>query len=573
MLSAIRQAFQIRPAGCDHQQLGCRPAPESSSCMFQDHHVLAQHFASHPVIYFLADRFNPDAISNRMFLPSRQGLATDLSSSPHTGGHLGTYYDEFRDYLERVKRSQSYAAALAGDRRELDEVASDVNGLVAAAKYALANGHLFANTPTGMTSEEANAANQKWFGDWRKYAADNQAQIQQMQETVKQLSNAGQMDAALHYPLLSPTSDLSTAERIEILKRFPKGSPISLQFTPLGPVPDLPGLVPSFADTRLPGFIPHPLDELSQPEGFTPSNPLLTYGLPGFPVPPSDWRRLLQVPPSVALPPEPQVLQFHPETGQPLTYLSDGSPVLGPQAPPDQGSAPLMGAAVLGIGAMMIPGAQGLGAALLAGSTVAGLTRPAFPATASRDTKVTDGGVFSYGVGPYKPLDVNVPVRRVGDGWGDSLGPPGPQQTERRSLGPELERVNSFTDRFGNWTDTPAGTVPAPDAAVAPPTSAAGTVAPEKVRRLTRVNASNAASVFTSGSAPVPYLPSDRFGSWTVPTADGRSPQTGRPIGVLANEPSYLIPPPIFGSDDPGNPRNDAEEWFSRWIRPHLRPE
>lgn len=206
------------------------------------------------------------------------------------------------------------------------------------------------------------------------------------------------------------------AERIEILKRFPKGSPISLQFTPVGPVPDLPGLVPSFVDTRLPGFIPHALDELSQPEGFTPSNPLLTYGLPGFPVPSSDGQSLLQIPPSTALPPEPQVLQFHPETGQPLTYLSDGSPVLGPQPPPDQGSASLMGAAVLGTGAMMLPGAPGLGAALLAGSIVAGLTRPAFPATPSRDTKVTDGGVFSYGAAPYQPLDVNVPVRRVGDG-------------------------------------------------------------------------------------------------------------------------------------------------------------
>lgn len=578
MLSAINQAFQIRPAGCDHQQLGCRRAPESSSCMFQNHHVLAQRFATHPVIYFLADRFNLDAISNRMFLPSRQGLATDLSSSPHTGGHLGTYYEGFRDYLERVKRSSSYAAALAGDRRELDEVASDVNALVAAAKYALANGHLFANTPTRMTSEEANAANRKWFGDWRKYAADNQAQIQQMQETVDQLSNAGQADAALHYPLLSPTSDLSMAERIEILKRFPKGSPISLQFTAVGPVPDLPGLVPPFVDTRLPGFIPHALDELRQPEGFTPSNPLLTYGLPGFPVPSSDWQTLLQIPPSTALPPEPQVLQFHPERGQPLTYLSDGSAVLGPQRPPDQGSASLMGAAVLGTGAMMmIPGAPGLGAALLAGLTVAGLTRPAFPATTSRDTKVTDGSIFSYGAAPYKPLDVNVPVRRIGDGWEDSLGLPGPPQTERRSLGPEPERASSFADRFGNWTDTPAGTVSAPGAPAVPPTSAAGSIAPEEVRRLTRVNASNAGTVFTSGSAPVPYLPptefNDRFGNWTVPTVDGRSRQTSGPIGVLANEPSYVIPPPIFGVDDPGNPRNDADEWFSRWIRPLLRSE
>ena len=451
-----------------------------------------------------------------------------------------------------------------------------MNGLVAAAKYALANGHLFANTPTGMTSEEANAANKKWFEDWRKYAEDNAEQIRQMQETVDQFYNAGQRYAALHFPLLSPTSDLSMAERIEILKRFPEGSPISLQFTAVGPVPDLPGLVPPFVDTRLPGFIPPRLDQLNEPEGFTPSNPLLTYGLRGFPVPPSDWQRLMQVPPSVALPPEPQVLQFHSEIGQPLTYLSDGSQVLGPQAPPDQGSASLMGAAVLGAGAMMIPGAQGLGAALLAGSTVAALTRPAFPATISSDSKVADSSVFSSVAAPYKPFEVSVPVQRVGNGWGASVGPSGPSQTEGGSLGPEPERFSTFADRFGNWTDTPSGTMPTQEASVAPLTSAVGAVAPEEVRRLTRVNASNAGSVFTSGSTPVPYLPStefnDRFGNWTMPTADGRSPQTSKPIGTFADEPPYIIPPPIFGADDPGNPRSDAEEWFSRWIRPLLRP-
>ncbi|MFK4500990.1 hypothetical protein ABIF86_005281 [Bradyrhizobium japonicum] len=545
--------------------------------MFQNHHVLPQHFASHPVIYFLADRFNPEAIRNRMFLPSSQGLATDLSSSPHTGGHLGTYYEGFCEYLKHVKISRSYAAALAGDTRGLDEVASDVNAFVAAAKYALANGHLFANTSTRMTSEEANAANRNWFRDWRKYAADNQAQIQQMQETVDQLSNAGQADAALYFPLLSPTSDLSMAERIEILKRFPEGSPISLQFTPVGPVvPDLPGLVPPFVNTRLPGFIPPSLERANEPEGFTPSNPLLTYGLPGFPVPPSGWHRLMQVPPSVAVPPEPQVLQFHSEIGQPLTYLSDGSQVLGPQAPPDQGSASLMGAAVLGTGAMMIPGAQGLGAALLAGSTVGALTRPAFPATISSDTKVGDGSVFSNGAAPYQPFDVNVPVQRVDDGWGDSLGPSGPPRTERRILGSEPERASTFADRFGNWTDTPAGAMPAQNVHQAPTAPAAGAVAPEEVRRLTRVNATNASSVFTSGSAPVPYLPSvefnGRFGNWIAPI--GESPrQVSKPIGAFADEPPYIIPPPIFGSDDRGNPRNDAEEWFARWIRPLLRPE
>ncbi|MGY8633202.1 hypothetical protein RAD15_12065 [Bradyrhizobium sp. 14AA] len=119
--------------------------------------------------------------------------------------------------------------------------------------------------------------------------------------------------------------------------------------------------------------------------------------------------------------------------------------------------------------------------------------------------------------------------------------------------------------------------MPAQVAPAAPTAPAAGAVAPEEVRRLTRVNASNAGSVFTSGSAPVPYLPStefsERFGNWSMPTADGQSPQTSRPIGAFADEPSYLIPPPIFGSDGPGNPRNDAEEWFSRWIRPLLRPD
>lgn len=76
----------------------------------------------------------------------------------------------------------------------------------------------------------------------------------------------------------------------------------------------------------------------------------------------------------------------------------------------------------------------------------------------------------------------------------------------------------------------------------------------------------------------MPYLPStefnDRFGNWTTPTADGRPPQTSKPIGAFADETSYLIPPPIFGVDGLGsNPHNDAEEWFSRWVRPLLPPE
>ena len=546
--------------------------------MFQNHHILLQHFRNHPVIHLLADRFNPDAIRNRMFLPSRQGIATDLTSSPHTGGHLGAYFEGFREYLDGVQKSPSYDAAIAGNTRELDEVASDVNALVAAAKYALANGHLFANTPARMTPEEANAANKKWFEEWRKYAADNQAQIQQMQETVSQLSNAGQPDGGLYYPLLSPTSDLGMAERIEVLRRFAKeGSPISLHFTAVGPVPGLPGLVPPFVDTRLPGFIPPPLEGVNKPEGFTPSNPLLTYGLPGFPVPSPEWQRAMQLPPTTAAPPEPQVLQFHSELGQPLTRLSDGSPVLGPQAPPDQGSALIMGAGVLGAGALMVPGTQSLGAALLASLAAAALTRPAFSATTPNGTKPADRSVFSNGAAPYEAFDVNGSDLRTGNGWNDPAGPSRLSQTESRIFGPETGRAGTFIDRFGNWIDTSTGTMPAQNSPETPLRPAAGVVAPEEVRRLTRINESNASSVFTSGSAPVPYPPStefnERFGSWTVPTADGRPPQVSRPIGIFADEPSYLTPPPIFGVDGSGELRNDAEDWFSRWVRPLLRPE
>lgn len=560
LLPAIHQAFQTRPAGCDYEQLGCRRAPESSGCMFQNHHILLQHFRDHPVISFLADRFNPDAIRNRMFLPSSQGVATDLTSSPHTGGHLGAYFQGFRDYLEDVQQSRTYAAALAGNTRELDEVASDVNALVAAAKYALANGHLFANTPARMTPEEANAVNKKWFEEWRKYAADNHAQIQEMQETVDQFSNAGKPDAGLYFPLLSPTSDLGMAERIEVLDRFSKGgSPISLQFTAVGPIPSLPGLVPSFVATRLPGFIPPVLEGVNEPEGFTPSNPLLTHGLPGFPVPSADWQRALQLPPTTASPPEPQVLQFNPETSD-LLRRSDGSLLMGPDPynlPYDPADRPavLRGLAIFG-GAMVAPELLPLLPAWLPITGALGLTGAASSAAGAEPASGKESGVSAV-----------------------SASHSGAQQSSDHSLDQNSARASNFTDRFGQWTEAADGAMPVQSSSgiEGPVTPGAATLAPEEVRRLTRVNESNAGSVFASGSAPVPYLPSaqfhDRFGNWTMPTAYGQQPEPSRPIGSFANEPSYFIPPPIFGVDGAGSPHNDAEEWYARWIRPLRGPE
>lgn len=545
---------------------------------FPVHHVSPQELAGHSTLRLLGDRFNLDRIGNLMALPPKQGPAQEIGSSPHTGGHLGTYSKNFCKFLTGLQAHPSFVAAQAGDPAALDRLTAEVSRFVAVAKFALANEHLLANTPAGMTPEEANKRNEDWFGNWETYAKRHWDSIQQMRDTVDQLYDAGQRDGALYWPILSPNSSVSLADKNAILERYGFKSPISQHFTVVGPVPNLPGLVPPMVDTRLPGFIPPMLEGLDQPEGFTPSDPLLKYGLPGFPVPRPDWRQLVQLPPSTAMPPDRQVLQFHPETGQPLRRISDGSPVLGPPpAPDDQGDALLMAAAVLGAGALMTPGAQGLAAALLAGATAAAAIRPAFAANTSSDTKVADGSVFSKGAAPYNPFDPERSARSSGDGRGDSSGiSPRPPLIESGTLGPETNRASTFADRFGNWTETPAGAVPAPPMSAPEATApAAATVAPEDVRRLTRVNASNAGSVFSSGSSPVPYLPSpefnDRFGNWSMPTGEGGPQQTSRPVGAFADEPSYIIPPPIWGLEGSGSPRNDAEEWFSRWIQPLLR--
>ncbi|QQO36476.1 hypothetical protein JJC00_13375 [Bradyrhizobium diazoefficiens] len=547
--------------------------------MFPIHHILPQHLASHPVINFLANRFDIDGIRNRMALPATQELSELLKSSPHTGGHLGSYYDGFSDYLDKIS-SDEFKAGVAGRQWQLDDAVSDLNKLLAAAKYAQANGHLFANTPTGMTREQANEANTKWFSNWRKYAEDNEEPIRQMQDTVDQLNASGNLDGALHWPILSPTSALKLADRIEIMKRFPKGSPITQHFTAVGPVPALPGLVPSFVNTRLPGFNPIPPGDLNQPEGFAPRDPLRTYGLRGLPALNPDWQRIGQPPPSTAAPSMPQILQFHSETGRQM-FMSDGSPMMGPnpyEMPRDPADpSPLLGLGIFA-GAMAAPallptlpawvstlGALG-GAGMAAGS-----------AAKAEPRNNSSGGVFAAGAPPYDPFGPSgVPNANSNGGQ-----PFGTQSSAHpltgNTLDQETARSGTFNDRFGNWPGTAAVATPPQllSKLDAPATPTAGVAAPEEVRRLTRANASNAGSVFESGSAPVPYLPSpefnDRFGNWRV--KEKRPQQVSSPVGTFADEPDYVIPPPIWGLEASANRRNDAEEWFSRWIQPLLRQD
>lgn len=326
-----------------------------------------------------------------------------------------------------------------------------------------------------------------------------------------------------------------------------------------------------------PGFIPSLLPEFA-PEGFNRSDPRLTYGLSGFPAASPDWQRFGQLPPSTATPSMPQVLQFNPETGGQM-FMSDRSPMLGPNPyemprnPNDP--SPLVGLGIFAA-AMAAPEllpllpawAWGLGALGTAG-TIAASSASAKPSSTPSD------GVFATGAPPYNPFNTG----SASNASGESSRLLGTQSSASsltdNNADQEVARLSTFNDRFGNWPEIPAlaTSSQASSNPQAPAAAAAGATAPDEVRRLTRVNAANAGSVFESGSAPVPFLPSrgfdDRFGNW--PGGQGRPQQISSPISTLADEPNYAVPPPIWGLEASANPRNnDAEEWFSRWIQPLL---
>ncbi|MCP3367841.1 hypothetical protein [Bradyrhizobium cajani] len=534
--------------------------------MLHIHHILPQSLAGHFTLKVLGNRFSLNGIKNLMGLPSNEQAAQELGSSPHTGGHLGSYSKIFCKFLGELQAHPSFVAAQEGNTAAVDQLDAELSGFLGAAKHALAKGHLLANTPLGMTPENANKRIEDWYANWRTYANENRDSIQHMQDTADRLYTAGQREGALRVPLLFPDATLSLADRIAILERYRSSPHISQHFAVVGPVPDLPGLVAPVIDARLPGFIPPSPGDLNRPEGFSPS-PHQAYGLPGFPA--VDPQGFGQLPPTPVTPRDPLVLRFDPATGAPQPF-SGPSPILDPD-PPSADMPPPALYGVAGIAALGAAAPELLPLLGILGAIGSAGMLPARAAGAESSAERGAEGVFSSGTTPYNAFASRNPAPQSG---GSSLGLVPGWPAEDSS--PEPEHASTFADRFGSWTDTPAGTQPAQpsNAQQMPDAPAAGAVAPEEVRRLTRVNASNASNVFTSGTAPVPYLPStDRFGNWIVPTTDGRPPPTSKPIGAFADEPSYLIPPPIFGVDGAGNPHNDAEEWFSRWIRPLIRSE
>lgn len=530
------------------------------------HHIIPEHCAGHPAL----EGVDINAPANIVYLPASRQLADEMGVSPHSGGHLESYYAACKE-LDKITRNSNPALWL-----------KEIEDLQDAMRIALANGDLFTNKPS--TGADTTPINKSLLAGRGKYLVDHPEEHKKIRELRQRGAVTGQSHlikwspywdnldrqeqltrAIANNPDLNVTADNRDLDGTHWSK-FAALDPSSSNFHIPGSTPANPSDFPS-----LPGYSSPSLAGMNEQERLTQVDPRFNSQLPGFPAPGRDEQQFAQLPPTAATPPDPLVLRSDPASGTALPFYEN--PLAGGSSLARDALPWLAGAAAVGAAAPFIP------AWLLTIGGILTLSRAANAQDSSPDAKIgaaSPGGVFSTGATAFDTLSTVLKLDQADRNSGHSASKSGLHLGGAVSLDPEAH-ANTFADRFGNWASTPSGTVPAERQREAGPVPSAKSVAPEDVRRLARVNASNAGSAFTSGSSPVPYLPStefnERFGSWTVPTADGQPPLASKPIDAFADEPSYLIPPPIFGVDGPGNPRNDAEEWFSRWIRPLIHPE
>lgn len=547
-----------------------------------DHHIILDRFKDHRAFSGIdKETLDIDSPANRIYLPADPKIAARLGVSPHPSNHIGLYSGAVERKLDLIAGTESPS-----------ERASEIRTLIDALRVGFLNGHLYTNWPIDKTPEEVERLHAEIFDNHKAYRAKYPDQLRKIRDIEQRGANAGQnhlikwllyLDNPERRRILdeviasNPGAKLTSGNRNLAgthWSKFEASDPSSGILRIPGSTPVNPNDLP-----RLPGYNSPSLAGLNDKEGFTRSDPRFTGGLPPFSAPSPDEQRLGQLPPTTATQSDPLVLPYDPITGITQYYdnpLAGGTSVV-PNAITALGLTAGGAAAALLVaaaGPAILPwllGIAGFSAATQAANAQEGNSGETMGAATPR------GGVFSTGAPAYNNTSNHgLGVDSAADARG-VLGPltPSPLPGGASLLDPEAPAA-TFADRFGEWTTSPAGTMAAKDPSVAP-ASAAGSVAPEEVRRLTRVNETNAGNVFTTGSAPVPHLPStafdERFGSWTIPGAGGQQPQPSKPSGVFADEPSYFIPPPIFGVDGPINPNSDSEEWFSQWIRPLLRPE
>lgn len=525
------------------------------------HHMISQKFDRHRAFRGVDKQaLGVHSRANGIYLPVDYRLAASMNLSPHPGGHNALYYAAVKSVLNQIAKNP-----------EPEIRAAQIRTLMDAMRIGFAKGDLYTNAPMGKSQEDVKQGIENVIKNSQLYLERNPDLHQDLRDNERRNLQTGQdhllfwsavLGDARREKLLSEAIERNPNASITSGNKHLGGTPYS-KFAPVDDVFHIPPTTPvNPADIPSPPpFIPPSLQWLNESEGFTRSDPRFTGALPAFPAPGPNEQTLGQLPPTTASPSSPLVPLSDPHSGMPNPYyenpLAGGTPVMRNAALPW-----LAGGVAAAVAAPFLPGWLAALGAILAGTRLANAEESSSSATMEAATP--SGGVLSTGAPAFNAN-------------GDRLNVGGtrPQLGEASSLDREAP-AGTFADRFGEWVTTPAGTMPAKDPP-AVPTSTAGSVAPEDVRRLARVNETNAGNVFTTGTAPVPYLPSTefdgRFGYWTAPTAGGQQPQPSKPIGVFADEPSYLIPPPIFGVDGSVNPRNDGEEWFSRWIRPLLPPE
>ncbi|MFK4485311.1 hypothetical protein ABIA45_000389 [Bradyrhizobium sp. USDA 336] len=539
------------------------------------HHMISQRFNDHIAFRGIDQKtlgvYSP---ANGIYLPVDYQLAAGMNISPHPGGHTPLYYGAIKCVLDRIAEEP---------KPEIRAV--KIRTLMDAMRIGFANGDLYTNLPNGKTLEEVEQGINKVIKKNESYVERYADLHQDLRESERRNLQAGQdhlqlwsaiLGDAQREKLLSEAIERNPNVNITSENKHLRGTPYS-RFAPVDDVFQIPPTTSANpADLPSPPpLVPPSLQWLNESEGFTRSDPRFTGALPPFPAPGPDEKRFGQLPPTTAAPADPLVLQSDPHSGVTYQYydnpLAGGTPVV--RNAINALALTAGGTATAALAPSILPWLLGIGG-ILAFTRAANAEESRSGATIG--AAAPGGGVFSTGAPVYNTSNNGLNADNTAGARG-VLAPLNLRQQlgGASSFDPEAP-AGTFADRFGEWTTTPAGTVPANDPPVAP-TSAAGSVAPEDVRRLARVNETNAGNVFTTGSAPVPHLPftefDGRFGSWTVPTAGGQQPQPSKPIGVFADEPSYLIPPPIFGVDGPVNPQTDSEEWFSRWIRPLLRSE
>ncbi|RTM12658.1 MAG: hypothetical protein EKK33_15330 [Bradyrhizobiaceae bacterium] len=535
--------------------------------IFAFHHMIPQRFADHEAFRGIdAQTFGVYSLANGIYLPVNYQLAAEMGVSAHPGGHMPLYYDAIKCVLDRIANIP-----------EPDVRAAKIRTLMDAMRIGFNNGDLYTNVPIGKTMEEVKKGINDVIKDNEKYVKGYPDSLQRIRDEERTSLQTGQD----HLPLWSAILGNSRREELtlEAIKSNPNlnvtsgnkdlsGTPFA-KFAPVDDdfrVPPTTSANPADIPSPPPLFPPF-LGWLNEPEGFTRNDPRFMGQLPPSSAPNPDERRLGQLPPSMPMPPPPQVLQFNSETSD-LLKFSDGSLLTGPD-PHNMPRDPADWPAVLG-------GMSLFGAAMAAPALL-----PLLPAAAPIVALGLLGATAARGEpagGEKDRLSRPDPNDMPSAGNGSLATGSGPvaSQAAGKPFDQAPTTADVFDDRFGHWTVTPSGIMPdLSGTAQNPPIAGAAKL--ENVQRLSGVNASNANSAFASGTAPVPYLPpadfNERFGSWAMPTAPSGQPQSSKPIGVFADEPSYLIPPPIFGVDGSRNSSKDAEEWFSRWIRPLLPPQ